>query len=378
MKTPLPLGPGFGRTVLAGILLAANAWFSASAAVPVSEPRTTFQPYHARFGRERPVIAVVGENHGTELTDFVIPYAVLSQSGAAEMVAVATVAGPVTMRPALSLQPEATVAQFDERFPQGADYVIVPAVANADEPRLLAWIVSQRAKGATIVSICDGALVVANAGLMRDRQATAHWATQRLREERYPETNWLRNKRYVIDGPIVSSAGISAAIPVSLALVETIAGTRAAATLGAAMGVTDWSATHDSEVFRPKWGVNLRPFAVTYLTNGWFHRTDRVGIAVEPGVDDLALAMTADAYSRTGRSQAFAFAASRAPTRTRAGLVVLPEQAMPATNERTLPALQYGPGRPLFGQVLASIETRYGRSTARGVALAFEYPRPVQ
>ena len=374
MKTNSPVGSGIGRILVAALLLAACTWLPALAAAPPSEPRTTFQPYQARFGRERPVIAVIGENRGTELTDFVIPYALLAQSGAAETVAVATAAGPMTMRPALTLQPEATVAQFDERFPHGADYVIVPAVVHRDDPVLLAWIVSQNAKGATVVSICDGALVVASAGLLTGRQATAHWATQGIREQHYPETNWLRNKRYVIDGPFVSSAGISAAIPVSLALVEAIAGPRAAATLGSTMGVTDWSDKHDSEMFRPKFGVNLRAFSATYLTNGWFHGTDRVGIPVAPGVDDLALAMTADAYSRTGRSQAFAFAASRAPTTTRAGLVLLPEQAAPAVNERTLPALQYGPRRPLFDQVLASIETRYGRSTARGVAMAFEYP----
>jgi len=374
MKSNAFSSSGFGRRVVAGLLLAACSWLPASASPPPSEPRATFQPYHPRFGRERPVVAVIGDNRGTELTDFVIPYAVLAQSGAAETVAVATAAGPMAMRPALTLQPEATVAQFDERFPQGADYVIVPAVVHRDNPVLLAWIVAQSAKGATVVSICDGALVLAHAGLLKDRRATAHWATRSLREERYPQTHWLRNQRYVIDGRIVSSAGISAAIPVSLALVETIAGPRAAAMLGASIGVTQWSATHDSEVFRPKFGVNLRAFAATYVTNGWFHRTDRVGIPVAPGVDDLALALTADAYSRTGRSQAFAFAPSRSPTRTRAGLVVLPDQATPAANERTLPALQYGPQRPLFDQVLASIATRYGRSTARGVALNFEYP----
>lgn len=373
MNSNSSFGPGIGRISIATLLLAACTWLPASAAAPPPEPRATFQPYQARFGRERPVVAVVGENRGTELTDFVIPYAVLARSGAADTVAVATAAGPMTMRPALSLQPEATVAQFDTRFPQGADYVIVPAVVHRDDPVLLAWIVSQRAKGATVVSICDGALVVAHAGLLKGRQATAHWATQGVREERYPETNWLKNKRYVIDGPIVSSAGISAAIPVSLALVEAIAGPRAAAMLASSMGVTDWSDKHDSEVFRPRFGVNLRAHSATYLTNGWFHGTDRFGIHVAAGVDDLALAMTADAYSRTGRSQAFAFAASRAPTRTRAGLLLLPEQATPASNERTLPALQYGPQRPLFDQVLASIETLYGRSTARGVALAFEY-----
>lgn len=369
-----PLVSACRRIVVAGLLLAACAWLPASAQPTPLESTAMFEPYQARFGRERPVVAVVGDNRGTELTDFVIPYAVLARSGAAETVAVATAPGPMAMRPALSLQADATIAEFDERFPQGADYVIVPAIAHKDDPVLLAWLVSQRAKGATLVSICDGALVVANAGLLKGRRATAHWATQNVREENYPETTWLRNKRYVVDGPIVSSAGISAAIPVSLALVETIAGPDAAASLGASIGVTDWSDKHDSEVFRPKFGVNLRAHSATYLTNGWFHGTDRVGIPVASGVDDLALAMTADAYSRTGRSQAFAYAASRAPTRTSAGLLLLPEQATPATNERTLPALQYGPQRPLFDQVLVSIEEQYGRSTARGVALAFEYP----
>lgn len=119
--------------------------------------------------------------------------------------------------------------------------------------------------------------------------------------------------------------------------------------------------------------VNLHASAATHLAHGWFHGSDHLGIPMAAGVDDLALAMTADGCSRRGRSRASAFAASRAPIRD--GLVVLPDRAMPAANERTLPALQYGPGRPLFDQVLASTEARYGRSSASGVALALDYPR---
>ncbi|MEP7157396.1 MAG: hypothetical protein ABI905_16570, partial [Betaproteobacteria bacterium] len=42
--------------------------------------------YVARPGRTRPVVAIIGENSGTELTDFVIPYGVLMQSGVAEVI----------------------------------------------------------------------------------------------------------------------------------------------------------------------------------------------------------------------------------------------------------------------------------------------------
>lgn len=186
-------------------------------------------PYQDRFGRGQPLIAIVGENGGTELTDFAIPYGVLARSGAAQVTTVATQAGPLTMRPALKIQPHATVQQFDARYPDGADYVIVPAVNKADDPALLRWVAAQGAKGATIVSICDGALVVANAGLLKGRRATAHWATESLRKERYPDTQWQANTRYVADGKVVSSAGISAAMPTALALVEAIAGRARAA-----------------------------------------------------------------------------------------------------------------------------------------------------
>jgi transcriptional regulator GlxA family with amidase domain len=94
--------------------------------------------------------------------------------------------------------------------------VIEPAINNSDDPKLLGWITSQAGKGATTVSICDGALVVAKTGLMRGHRATGHWATQSLRREKFPDTTWQTNIRYVADGKIVSSAGVSASIPIPL------------------------------------------------------------------------------------------------------------------------------------------------------------------
>ncbi|WP_143090159.1 hypothetical protein [Sphingomonas rubra] len=67
-----------------------------SVAVQAGDERIT--PYHARFGRTRPVIAIVGENSGTELTDYVIPYGILRQADAGEVVPIAIKPGPMTMR----------------------------------------------------------------------------------------------------------------------------------------------------------------------------------------------------------------------------------------------------------------------------------------
>nr|WP_277923197.1 DJ-1/PfpI family protein [Sphingomonas sp. CARO-RG-8B-R24-01] len=110
----------------------------------------------------------------------------MQQAAVGEVVAVATGAGIMTMRPALHIQPQASVAEFDRRFPEDADYIVVPAVVRHDDPALLSWVRQQAAKGGTLVSICDGALVLASSGVLDGHRATAHWATAGYRRKTYP------------------------------------------------------------------------------------------------------------------------------------------------------------------------------------------------
>jgi len=372
MSRPNRLRVALLSATLLGLALQAPATRADDLVPSAHAVQEGFAPYAAPHGHARPLVAVIGHNAGTELTDFVIPYAVLQRSGAVDTAAVAIHPGPMTMRPALHLQPDFDADGFDARYPEGADYVVVPAVVHRDDAELLAWIRAQHAKGATIVSICDGALVVANTGLLDGHRATAHWATESHRREHYPATTWVANTRYVVDGRLASSAGISAAIPTSLALLESIAGRERARQVGASFGVQDWSTAHDSDAFHPHWG-NLRPLAAINVTNGWFHATERVGIPLQPGVDDVALALTADAYSRTGRS--VAYGVSAAPqVQGRSGLVWLPESAQPADPRHQVEVVAAGAGGPVFDAVLASIDRRYGHATAKGVAIDFEYP----
>ena len=330
-------------------------------------------PYQARFGRAQPVVAVAGDNKGTELTDFVIPYGVLSRSGAADVISVATGPGVMTMRPALSLQPDATLAQFDKRYPDGADYVIVPAVTNYATSALGPWVAAQAAKGATIVSICDGVLVVAGSGLLKGRRATGHWGSQSYRQQHFPDTLWVKNMRYVVDGKLVSSAGISAAMPTALALVEAIAGAARAADLARDMGVDSWSTSHNSDAFRPMLGRNLGAYLSGY-TNQWFHATESIGVPVTAGMDEIALAFTADAWARSKRSIVLAVAPSPAPLATRSGLTLVPDRVAGAAGApQLLASVGALPGRAL-DHALGAVAQRYGHQTAKLVALEFEYP----
>lgn len=62
-------------------------------------------------------------------TDFVVPYGVLAQSGAVKAIAVSMAEGPLAAKP-LTVVPDMTAAEFDQVYPDDADYVIVPATAD--------------------------------------------------------------------------------------------------------------------------------------------------------------------------------------------------------------------------------------------------------
>ncbi len=236
------------------------------------------------------------------------------------------------------------------------------------------------------MSICDGAAVVASTGLMDGHRATAHWASAKNRRRMFPRVEWIADIRYVADGQIISTAGISAALPASLALVEAIAGHDRAQTLAEELGVSDWSSAHTTAPFRPRLGVNVKAhLAVTY-PNAWFHSTAMIGLPVAAGGDEIVLAVTADAYSRTGRSMLHALSTSTEPVRTRSSLMIVPDSltcgSATATcadgftfhMDRELPALDATPSAQWFEKSIEGINQLYDRTTAYGVALNFEYP----
>jgi transcriptional regulator GlxA family with amidase domain len=319
--------------------------------------------------RARPVIAVLAHNGGTETTDFLVPYGVLRASDAADVAAVALRDGPVTLMPALKVRAQLDLAAFDALHPDGADYVIVPAMHHSDDPALLAWLSAQARSGAIVVGICDGAWVLGAAGLLDGRRATSHWFSVRRLRKSFPSMTWAEDRRYVVDRRVATTTGVSASIPISLTLVEAIAGRERAVELARDFGVAGFGAAHASRAFaldRPA----VETAALNFL-EFWSH--DTVTIPLADGVDEVALALTADAYARTYRTSVRSRA--RSPeVRTRGGLRVIADStgdgADPASEVR-VPA----PGTSALDAALEGIAARYGARTANFAALQLEYDR---
>lgn len=93
------------------------------------------------------------------------------------------------------------------------------------DPAHLHWVQAQRATVPLMASVCTGSLVYAAAGLLSGRPATTHWASINLLSELDPTVKPDVNARFVDDGDLITSAGVSAGIDMALHLVSRLAGT---------------------------------------------------------------------------------------------------------------------------------------------------------
>ena len=85
------------------------------------------------------------------------------------------------------------------------------------------WISTVAASAKWVVSVCTGAFLLAQAGLLNGLDVTTHWEDIPDLRSRYPKLNVVDNQRWVAEGRFITSAGISAGIDMSLFLVAKMA-----------------------------------------------------------------------------------------------------------------------------------------------------------
>ena len=107
-----------------------------------------------------------------------------------------------------------------------------------------------------------------------------------------------------------------------------------------------------------------------------FWKREELGIRLEPGMDEVSLALVADAWSRTYRSDVVSFAASTEAVGTRGGLRIVPDEARRDWPlGRDVSRFPDQPPAVALDRALAAIAARYGARTADAVAMQLEYPR---
>jgi putative intracellular protease/amidase len=314
----------------------------------------------------KPIVVVLAVNEGTEMTDFLLPHAVLQRSGVVDVHAVAAQRGRVHLYPALDVEVSEDLASFDQANPAGADYVIVPAMSNENHPAITGWLQQQAGKGARIIGVCVGALVVANAGLLDGRRFVTHWYSREKLLEQHPTAMYVPHQRFLVDGDVATTTGITASVPMLISLVEAIGGRGRAELLAVELGVESWSPAHDSS----KFGLNGARRWNYILNKVAFWQHEQWSVDVEEGMDDVALALATDAWTRTGRVTVSASAAGPVKLGSGMTLVAQPtEQQMPRVPiEPSLRSVQQ------LDRTLCDIVERFGEARQDRVRMELEYP----
>ncbi|MER7459659.1 helix-turn-helix domain-containing protein [Micromonospora sp. NPDC126480] len=171
-------------------------------------------------------LGVLAEVFGTDRTDDGFPgyrFHVCTVDG-----------GPVRTSSGFHLTPHADLAPVDE-----ADLVAVPAHKRGAPvpPAALAALRRAAERGAYVLSVCSGAFVLGEAGLLDGRECTTHWKYVDDLQRRHPSAKVRCNSLYVQDGWLLTSAGTAAGIDACLHLVREAHGSATATRLARRMVV---------------------------------------------------------------------------------------------------------------------------------------------
>jgi transcriptional regulator GlxA family with amidase domain len=93
-------------------------------------------------------------------------------------------------------------------------------VPRASSPALLSFLREAQAVSRRIAAICTGAFILAETGLLDGRRVTTHWSYARDLQNRYPQVRMEQDSIFIADGPIWTSAGMTAGIDLALGLIE--------------------------------------------------------------------------------------------------------------------------------------------------------------
>lgn len=167
-----------------------------------------------------------------EELDFVGPWEMFTMwrdiADGPECLIIGPTSGPVTCAKGLSVNPHVTL----EDCPP-LDVLLVPGGQGTrrevSNPVITGFVASQAERCQLVASVCTGSFILHAAGLLTGKKATTHWGS--LERLRALKGVTVEEARFVRDGQIWSSAGVSAGIDMSLAIIAELAGEKAAATV---------------------------------------------------------------------------------------------------------------------------------------------------
>src|ERR687893_1917340 len=286
-------------------------------------------PAPPRHDPDKPTAVVLLGNRGSEVTDVLAPYEVLSESGAFNVYAAAPGREAATLSGGLDVMPQLSLAELDRRLKgEDPDVIVVPAmwdVGSAEHRPVAAWLEEHAEGTGTVMSVCNGAEVLADAGILDGRRATANWANIAKWQSRYRDTEWVRGRRYVEDGNVTTAAGVTSGVSATLRVVRGYVGEEAATSLARKIGYPDQRIGEEPRIEADRLTVSDRALYVLWAAYGW--GKPEIGVVLTEGTSEIELASVFDVYPGpvfTSNTTSLTPEGPRSPVRSEHGLYFVP------------------------------------------------------
>lgn len=284
------------------------------------------------------VVAVVLGSSGTVGSDVLAPYEVFASSLNFSVYTVAAQSAPAPIDGGPAIVPTYTFEDITSGMARQPDVVVVPAVGAPEGPEETAmreWIVEQSGRGARVLGVCNGSSVLAETGLLSGRTATSHWSRLGALKKSHPEVQWTGGLRYVQDGMITTTAGVTSGIPGALKVMEDLAGAEEADRVGRLVDYPGWSIGAAAEIPVQSFDAADIPVGLNALIP-WFRPT--IGVGLFSGVGEIDVASAFEVYNMSFAARAVAVGATNTVT-TKHGLVLLtvPERQAPPVDRVIAP-----------------------------------------
>lgn len=268
-------------------------------------------------------------HQGTQITDLFGPAEILHESGAFQIITTAEkrVLSPTTG--GIDFLPDVTL----EQAPQ-PDVIFLPAIMDPHNPKLREWIKKQAPHAQLIVAVCEGVRLLASTGLLDGKKATSHFLALDDLSKKHPQTQWERNRRFIRDGKIMTSEGVTASLDAAFEVIRVLKGNALAQSLAEKMNYLTNSSTEPSPLSAPTSGEWLQLF----IRSAFQWSFNDVGLLLYPGMSLTSAAAYADLFPRSLNTRVVSF--SDAPQRelipTASGIHVIPKIV-----GKNLPHLQF-------------------------------------
>jgi transcriptional regulator GlxA family with amidase domain len=131
-----------------------------------------------------------------------------------------------------SFQGPQTLAEFDYQHCPLLDLILLPGgfgtMRQLGNQALMDFLKKSVPAAKVTMSVCSGSWILAKAGLLDGRRATSNKVYFKLATDQSDQVDWISEARWVEDGPIFTSSGVSAGIDMSLAVIESLFGKKKA------------------------------------------------------------------------------------------------------------------------------------------------------